>query len=326
MKSTILPLALIALGLPFAALAQESYQVAKTEVTDWKSVFGTVEAKDTIAARARLGGTLVDLVVAEGAQVQSGQVLGQIVDEKIAFQLNAIDAQLEALNAQLSNANTELTRGEELLKRGVTTTQRLDQLRTQVDVVTGQIEAQKAQRRVVEQQAAEGQVLAPISGRVLSVPVAKGAVVMMGEPVATVGGGGFFLTLAVPERHAGALHEGDMITIETPKGDKQGTLAKVYPTIENGRVVADVEVAELDSSFVNARVLVRLPMASREAVEIPAALVRQHSGLDFVLVEENGTRVERAVIPGGHRVVDGTDMVEILTGLQGGETVVSHEH
>ena len=113
---------------------------------------------------------------------------------------------------------------------------------------------------MVEQQAAEGTVLAPIAGRVLDVPVAVGAVVLPGEVVATLGGGGIFLRLAVPERHASALAEGDSILIERPEGEQQGTLERIYPLIENGRVMADVAVEGLPDAFVDARVLVRLPV------------------------------------------------------------------
>jgi len=81
---------------------------------------------------------------------------------------------LQALAAQLDNAKAELTRGEDLLARGVTTAQRLDALRTQVDVLTGQIAAVGADRKVAKQQVLEGSVLAPIAGRVLAVPVAGG--------------------------------------------------------------------------------------------------------------------------------------------------------
>ena len=325
MKSMILPLALAALILPQGALAEGAgpYLVTREEVTDWKAVYGRIEAKDLIPARARLGGTLIDLTAKEGDLVQAGQPLGKVVDEKIGFQINAIDAQLTALAAQLANAQSELKRGQELKTRGVLTTQQLDALQTQVDVYMGQIEAQKASRRVIEQQATEGEVLAPISGRVLTVPVAKGAVVMAGETVATIGGGGFFLRLSVPERHATAMAEGDEISIETAAGPKTGRLAKVYPLIETGRVTADVEVADLDSAFVDARVLVRLPLAKREAIRIPAALVTTRSGLDFVTVEKDGAREIRTVVPGDHVTVEGTDMVEIVTGLMGGETVVA---
>ena len=325
MRSTLTALLLSAMILPGAGAAwAEPFVVTQSPMTDWKAVFGRVEAKDTIAARARLGGTLVDLSVAEGDQVQAGQVLGKIVDEKIAFQLSAIDAQITALESQLANARSELKRAEELRARGVATTQQFDALQTQVDVYLSQIEAQRATRKVTEQQATEGTVLAPISGRVLRVPVAKGAVVMAGESIATVAGGGFFLRVSVPERHAMALAEGDAITIETAGGTVEGQVAKVYPLIEGGRVTADVEVPDLDAKFVDARVLVRLPLAERQAIVIPADLIETHAGLDFVALEAAGGTVERAVVPGERVTQDGVEMVEIVTGLAGGEWVVGH--
>ncbi len=324
MRSFVVTLALAVLALPPLALAEAGYKVAPTTVTDWKTVYGQIEAKDSIPARARLGGTLVELVVTEGELVTAGQPLGRVVDEKIAFQINAIDAQIAALESQLANARSELERGEELKARGVITTQQLDGLRTQAEVVTQQLEAQKASRKVTEQQATEGLVLAPITGRVLEVPVAKGAVVMAGEPLATVGGGGFFLRLSVPERYAATLREGDKIGIETGTGTAEGTLAKVYPQIAGGRVNADVEVPDLSSEFVGARVLVRLPLASRSALLVPAGLVHTHSGLDFVMLRGEGGQYERVIVPGPKVVVDGVEMIEVLSGLTGGEEVVAH--
>lgn len=316
---------LLALLLPLPALA-ESLTLAPTPVTDWKAVYGRIEARDRIPARAQLGGTLVRLTVAEGDLVEAGQPIGEIIDEKIAFQLSAIDAQLESARAQLGNAEAELRRGEDLLARGVTTAQRLDALRTQVDVIAGQIASAEAQRRVVEQQAAEGTVLSPIAGRVLDVPAAVGAVVMPGEAVATVGGGGIFLRLAVPERHATDLTEGDAIVIEGPDGPREGRLARVYPLIENGRVVADVEVEGLPERFVDARVLVRLPVGSREAFLVPQAALLTRAGVDFVAVSSPAGIALRAVVPGQRHMIDGAPMVEVLTGLAAGDMVVTdHE-
>ena len=306
----------LATALPLRA---EEITVAPAPVTEWKAVYGRVEAKDRIPARARIGGTLVELSVGEGATVAAGQPIARIVDAKLDFQLGAIDAQLQALGSQLENAEAELKRGEELLARGVTTAQRLDALRTQVEVLAGQIAAQEAQKRVVQQQADEGTVLAPIGGRVLSVPVAAGAVVMPGEVVAEIGGGGFFLRLAVPERHAVDLSEGAAIAIETLEGAAEGRLAKLYPQIENGRVVADVEVEGLDADFVDARVLVRLPIGTRQAILVPEAAVSTRSGLDFVTVATPEGRIARTVVTGAR--ADG--QVEIVTGLAAGDVVVT---
>ncbi|WP_420568072.1 efflux RND transporter periplasmic adaptor subunit [Thalassovita sp.] len=313
----------LALGLlPLASMAQSDTPLAPTPVTEWKAVYGRIEARDRVPARARIGGTLVALEVTEGDQVTAGQALARIVDEKLNFQLGAIDAQLQSLNSQLENAEAELTRGEELLARGVTTVQRLDALRTQVEVLTGQIEATTANRRVIEQQAAEGTVLAPAAGRVLDVPVTKGAVLMPGEAVATVGGGGFFLRLAIPERHATALQVGADIQIE----GATGTLVRVYPQIENGRVIADVEVAGLPDTFVDARVLVRIPVGERMALVIPQDKLITRQGLDFVAVLQGGAPILKTVVPG----VAQDGMVEILTGLNAGDVLTdakeaSHE-
>ena len=320
-KRSALLVALMLSALP--ALAETP--LAPVKVTDWKAVYGRIETRDRIPARARIGGILTELTVAEGDLVQAGQQLALIVDDKIGFQLSAIDAQLDALSAQAANAEAELKRGEQLQKDGVITTQRLEALQTAVDVVNGNIAANRAQRQVLVQQSAEGAVLAPVTGRVLDVPQAAGAVVMPGEPVAALGGGGFFLRLAVPERHAANLTAGDAIVIETVAGEKSGKLAKVYPLIENGRVLADVEVPDLSEDFVDARVLVRLPVGTREALLVPPTAVRTHSGLDFVTTQGANGPVERAVVLGPHHLVDGVDMVEVISGLVAGDVVVGHE-
>ncbi|SNR81306.1 efflux RND transporter periplasmic adaptor subunit [Puniceibacterium sediminis] len=322
---TLISVLALAISLPLAVLA-EDYTLAPISVTEWKAVYGRIEARSRIPSRARLGGTLVSLNVSEGDVVSAGQVLARVVDAKIDYQLAAIDAQMQALSAQLDNARTELTRGEDLLSRGVTTAQRLDALRTQVDVLTGQIAAVSADRKVVEQQALEGSVLAPIAGRVLTVPVAAGAVVLPGEAVATIGGGGIFLRIAVPERHAAFLQEGAVIEIETATGPAQGTLARIYPLIENGRVVADVEVPDLPESFIDARVLVRLPVDTRFALMVPETAIITRTGIDFVEVAEANEPVLRTVLLGQRQTVDGAAMIEVLSGLVAGDRVVTgHE-
>lgn len=315
-------LSLLLAALIGSAAWAEPVTVAPVTVTDWKAVYGTVEARDRSPARARIGGVLVALSVAEGDEVEAGQELGRIVDDKLEFQLAALAAQREALAASLANAQADLQRGEDLLKTGVTTVQRVDALRTGVDVLNGQIASLDAQADVVAQQAREGVVLAPVAGRVLDVPVAKGAVVMPGEPVAVVGGGGTYLRIAVPERHAAALEAGDKIVVSEGGADREGVLARVYPLIEGGRVVADVEIAGLPDSFVGARMLVRLPVGVRQALLVPAADVVTRAGLDFIGVQGADGAALRSIVPGAVTVVDGVEMVEVISGLAAGDLVV----
>jgi RND family efflux transporter MFP subunit len=229
---------------------------------------------------------------------------------------------MRALQAQLESAQSELERGQALVEKGVITAQRLDQLRTEVEVTRNQIAAAQAQRDVIVQQQAEGDVFAPADGRVLTVPVTRDAVIMAGESVATIGSGGFFLRLAIPERHASALHQGAAIRITTAGGQTSGRLAKIYPQIENGRVVADVEVEKLDTAFVDARLLVEVPVGERAALLVPASAVTTRSGLDFVTVSVDSQPVERTVVLGERVENDARSFIEVRTGLQAGDLVV----
>jgi RND family efflux transporter MFP subunit len=297
--------------------------LAPTMVTEWKAVYGRVEARDTIPARARIGGLIVDLAVTEGELVKAGQKVATVQDDKIAFQVAALDAQIRALKAQLEAAQSELTRGQALVDKGVVTAQRLDQLRTEVDVVRNQLAASEAQRSVIVQQGAEGDVFAPGDGRVLTVPVTRGAVIMAGEVVATIGGGGVFLRLAVPERYAATLKQGAAIRINASGKESAGRLAKIYPQIDNGRVIADVEVDNLNTDFVNARVLVELPVAERAVLLVPASSIKTRSGIDFVRVAAAGVAAERAVVTGERTKRADGEYVEILTGLAAGDVVVT---
>ncbi|TCP60274.1 RND family efflux transporter MFP subunit [Rhodovulum bhavnagarense] len=321
LRAILIVLALVA-ALPARA---QTMVLEPTEITEWKAVYGEVETRDRVPARARIGGTVVTLTVTEGDRVEAGQEIARVEDDKLTFQLRAIDAQLNSLETQLETATTDLNRGEALRERGVITQQRLDQLRTQVDVLEGQIESTRAERRVIEQQVAEGAVLSPDAGVVLSVPISLGSVINPGETVAEIGGGGVFLRLSIPERHATALQEGGEIALGAGSGMEgtTGRLAKVYPQIEGGRVLADVEVEGLDGRFVGRRVPVRLPVGARAALLVPAGAVTRQAGLDFVTVRSPAGLVARTVVPGQLVRHDGAQWVEILSGLQVGDQVVT---
>ena len=148
-----------------AALAAEV--VAKSEtLVESKAVFGRVETRDIVPARARIGGTIRSIAVSEGSEVREGDVVAVVVDDKLALQRDAAEAQAKALQSQLDNAATELDRAAQLLQRGAATQSRVDTARTEVEVLTNQLAAAAANRSVIEQQSREGEVLAPASGRV----------------------------------------------------------------------------------------------------------------------------------------------------------------
>lgn len=306
-------------GVPAAA---GTLALQPTLITEWKAVYGRVEAKDTVPARARLGGIVEMMGVSEGDTVTAGQRIALVRDEKIAFQIASLDAQMRAVTSRLQTAQSDLERAQTLVQRGVGTVQKVDQLQNDVTVARNDYAALEAQRSVLVKQEEEGQVLAPLGGRVLSAPVTRGAVVLNGDTIASIGGGGFFLRLAIPERHAAMLKQGATLRIATGGAQSEGRLAKIYPLIENGRVIADVDVDQLDADFIDARILVEVPVGTREALLVPSTAVKTRSGIDFVTVESGGERVERSVIVGETLQRDEGEAIEILTGVSAGDVLV----
>ena len=322
-QSTILGASLLALLGTLPALAGE-FLLRPIEITDTKAVYGRIETRDLIPARARIGGTLTRLGVTEGDAVTAGQPVALVIDDKIALQLRAADARIRSLHAEQSNVRAELDRAQTLLARGAGTQQRVDQLTTQLDVFRNQIAAAEADRAVILQQAAEGEVSAPVSGRVMRVPVTRGAVILPGEPVAIVAGGGFFLRLALPERHAAELKVGTTVSIGEAGGAQPvtGRLAKVFPQIENGRVIADVEVDRAGDYFVGARVLVHVPISRRLVLAVPRQAVRSISGVDFLTVATASGQQDIAVVLGSPVRLESGAGVEILSGARDGDQVI----
>ena len=129
-----------------AALAQDSFVVAPKAVADEKAVFATVESANVVPARARIGGTLVELAVKEGDAVTQGQIIATIGDDKLALQMRSLDAQIAGLEAQFAQAQTDLTRAEDLFARGTVPKTRLDEARTAFNVATNALKARTAER------------------------------------------------------------------------------------------------------------------------------------------------------------------------------------
>lgn len=320
----------ITAATPQAAFAAE-FVVHATTIAEMKAVYGQVESRTIVPARARIAGTISDIRVTEGSEVKKGDVVAVVVDAKIALQLEAAQAKIGALRSQLANARTDMERAQRLLSRGVTAQSQLDAATMELDVITNQVAAAEADKAVIEQSAREGEVLAPADGRVLTVPVTPGSVVMAGEAIARIAGGPYYLRLSLPERHATEIVEGASVEVgargrgalpESAAATRRGRIVKVYPEIADGRVIADVDVAGIGTYFVNERTLVSIPVGRRTVLAVPAEAIRTLHGIDYVRVAGAGGETDVAVIPGDSFEEGGRLRTVILTGLADGDRIV----
>ena len=324
MRKTTCLAALLALTGSLPAQAADLFTVETSQIRDEKPVFATVESLNIIPARVRTGGTLVNLLVREGDMVTAGQVLATCADRRLAQQLQALDAQIDAMGAQSAQSQGELDRNRPLFEAGVISRTSFDNLQTAAKVAAAGLKARQAERAALTEQIAQGNVLAPAAGRVLTLPTAVGTVMMPGEVAATLARQDMIVRLELPERHAGLLTPGQAIRIEGAGLPATANVSLIYPHIQNGLVQADLKVTGGGSYFVGQRLRAWVPLESRPAVVIPAAALIQRFGLDYVRLHQPDGLIRETPVQRGQSqaMANGAQGVEILTGLQSGDLVV----
>jgi RND family efflux transporter MFP subunit len=318
MRFAILLAAVLAAPPPLAA---DTFVVRTTNAPDEKAIVATVEPVHELTARARIGGTVASLSIKEGDRVEAGAEIAVIADEKLVLQRQALDSRIESQQSQRDKAKADYDRALELQRRGASTQVQVDAAKTALDVAERTLQAMQSDRDVLLQQMKEGTVLTPGAGRVLRAPVSEGSVVLSGETIATIAEDHYILRLQLPERHARFLRAGDLVKIGArgsadDGGRSEGRVRVVYPEIQGGRVVADVEAPGIGDYFVGERTRVYVATGERPAIVVPRAYVYRRAGVDFVRLKD-GAEIVVQLGSGDEK------SVEVLAGLKDGDEIVT---
>jgi len=294
--------------------------VQSQTVADLKPVPATLTTRDMAEARARISGILVNLAVKEGDMVRQGQVIGRVKDDRLALQTGAFDAQVTAAAAEAARANADLSRTRDLFSHGVYAQARLDQVEAQAKAANANLAAARAQRGASAELGAQGAILAPAAGRVLTADVPVGSVVMPGQTLAKITAGPMVVRIELPEGQARALTVGDLVQLaaEDLRGvAAQGAITQIYPSVTGGQVTADVSAPGLPQDLIGQRVRAQIKVGSRQALVVPRRYIVTRFGVDYArLVRADNTVSETPVQTTAGPVVD---TVEVLSGLRAGD-------
>lgn len=301
----------------------ERLAVAEALIDAVKPASAVVTSRDLGDARARIPGTLTRLNVREGDMVRQGQVIGVVVDNRVGLETAAYGAQVAAAEAEAARARADLSRIQTLFDKGIYAQARLDQALAASQAADAQVRAARAVRSASAETGAQGRILAPTSGRVLTADVPAGSVVSAGQSVATITAGPLVLRLELPEAQGRNLRVGQAVTVsgEDLPGVTGGVIAQVYPASTAGRTTADIAVDGLASDRVGQRVIVQVPVGQRRALVLPRRFVATRYGIDFVRTVDRAGRVSEAPVQLGGPVTG--DRVEVLSGLTVGDVVLA---
>lgn len=320
-----------ALGLPLAGCADssETTQAAKApagprlalamqDTASWQDVSAEIATVDQAQVMARIPGILSTLTVKAGDTVAKGQAIGRIVDSQLGFQAGAYGAQAAAAQAQAAQAAADLQRVRFLHDNGVYAKARLDQAQAAASAAQAQVRAAQAQQAAVGAVAGQGTVVAPTAGRVLRADVPAGAPVAPGMVIAVITAGPTIVRLEMPESLAGKAHAGSRVTAA---GMGEGRVIKVYPSVNAGKVMADVDMPGIDNSLIGRRVAARVEIGTRKALIVPASFVTSRYGIDYLTVlakDGSATQVPVQTAP-----TEQAGKIEILSGANPGDTIIA---
>jgi multidrug efflux system membrane fusion protein len=311
--------------------------VAKAELADipvFLDALGTVVPRATVRIRPQVNGVMTQVLFKEGQMVKRGQLLATIDARPFELALQQAVGQRMRDEAQLAAARVTLARYETLLKQDSIARQDVDTQRATVHQLEAAVVSDKAQEGSARLNVSYTRIVAPVAGRIglrnvdvgnqVSTSDTNGiAVVTTLTPIE--------VQFAIPQDNASWLQHNAGAFMEVKAYDRTKTTlldTGVFASLDNQidtttgtvRAKARFNNARLQlfpSQFVNVQLQVR---TITDAVVVPVTAVRPSGTGEFVFVlQQDHTVKQRSVVRGQPF----GDRVQIASGLQAGETVIT---
>ncbi|MCJ7753936.1 MAG: efflux RND transporter periplasmic adaptor subunit [Thermoanaerobaculales bacterium] len=162
---------------------------------------GNVEAIETVAIKARIGGALLRVQFREGDTVRRGDVLFVIDSRPYEAALAQAEAVLARDQALLAKAETDITRYEDLVKQEYVTKEQFDQITADAAALKAAMAADQAAVDTARLNVAYCSITAPVTGRTGNLNVKTGNLIKANDdsPMVTINQvSPIYVTFAVP--------------------------------------------------------------------------------------------------------------------------------
>lgn len=289
---------------------------------------GPLVAPNTVVVRSKASGVLLNLHVAEGSRVRSGQSLGELDLEELRYRVAERRASLEAAQAQFQQAERSYKANEDLAAKAFISSTALDNFRASMETARGQWLAAKAQLETAQSSLRLASLVAPISGVVSKRHAVPGEKLSAEQQVLSIVDLGKLELAGLVGTHEVARLKPGMVVAVKVEGDEQpvqARISRIAPAAEPGTrsIGVTLEIANAEERFRAGQYAVahvELPDNSQR-LTLPATAVINASGQDHVWVLEKGTLVRRVVTTGRRDAREGR--IEILQGLKAEDQVLA---
>jgi multidrug efflux system membrane fusion protein len=296
---------------------------------------GNVQARSSVAVKARIDGQLFSADVKEGQTVHKGDVLFRLDPRPLEAQLKQAEASLARDKANLAKAQGDLERVENLAGKGISPKAKLEEVENNVATIRAAIRSSEATVDLAKLNLDYATIRSPIEGRVGSLLVTPGNMVKANDtqPLLVINQvKPIYVAFALPERHIGELRrrmeEGSLAVEATARGEDATPVTGELFFINNavdiatGTIQLLARFANEDERLVPGQSIkanVTLAMLT-DAVVVPSQAVQSNQKGEYAWVLKDDNTVQLRAITVGRQ--DGTNTV-VTKGISSGETVVT---
>lgn len=324
-------------------------------VVEWPSIseaVGTVRARTSTAISSKVMGYVRDVKVQVGDNVNEGQLLVSLDSRDLdaswkqaqAARQEAVEAGQEVTNAVASaQANLDLAKAtfrrlDDLYQKKSISDQEYDEATSKLKVAQAAYDmsvSKRAQLAAKVRQADEAvtaagvmrgysEIRAPFGGIVTEKPVDPGVLATPGGPLMTIEkAGSLRLEVPVEEAYLGETHVGQAVRVKFDSLNRtvSARLSEIVPSVDAASRAFTVKIDLPGIPGLRSGVYGKAEFSrgTRRVIAVPAAAIGEQGQVQSVMVSDGGIARTRLVTTGQKH----GDQVEILSGLNAGEVVVS---
>ncbi len=291
----------------------EVAEITAGDIASYISATANLVAEDQVKVKSEAEGRVEQLNVEEGDLVKKGQILAVLVQDEARIAKSKVEL-------KASNTSAALLRAQDSFDQGLISSEAFDKLKMDHEIAMQEVAE-------AEWRLAKTVIRAPFTSRVTERFITLGQHLHPGDDLFTVADyDPLIARIYLPENDVIELEEGREVRITPAAGTElsfTGRIRQIAPVVDTATGTVKVTVEAL-----------RAPAGVRPGAFVAIDIVRErHSGAlllpresvirelrtAHVFVTEDGTAVKKAVTLG----IEEGDNVEVLTGLEAGDSVVT---
>lgn len=333
-------------------IAVQVVRVKLNPVDDTYESAGTVRAEQQAVISSKVMGTILKVLVKPGDMVRAGDPLVDIDDTQSKTQVRQAEALLsvaekgiveaeksrESATADTHLAELTYQRYKQLLDKHSISPHEFDQVEAKLqsanaakEMAVARVEEARAHREQAtaavdsaKTQLSYSQITSPISGLVVDKSVDPGTLAMPGAPLLVIQkASSYRLEAAVPELRVTRVKIGDSIKVSIPAVPMEtvGHVVEIEPSTDTGSRAFLVKISIPGQKGIHGGMFGRalLPQGTENRLTVPTQSVLRDGQLNTVFVVTDSIARLRLITLG--RTFG--DSVEVLSGLDVGETVIT---